>query len=92
MWRSPERMIHQVEKMSASSGGTYTMFSPHDFSFPWQGYKLAIRLPETAVAHRKLNLRLQGLAAVTYRHPHLHYPEHLPTCPATPPATTAAAH
>jgi hypothetical protein len=91
MWRSPERMIHQVEKMTASTGGTYTMFSPRDFTFPWQGYKLGIRLPETTAAtRRKLNLRLQGLAAVTYRHPNLHYPERMPPCPAVPPATAAA--
>jgi hypothetical protein len=92
MWRSPERMIHQVEKMSASTGGTYTMFSSKDFTYPWQGYKLGIRLPETTAAHRKLNLRLQGMAAVTYRHPHLHYPERVPACAAAPPDTTAAAH
>jgi hypothetical protein len=92
MWRSPEQMIHQVEKMSASSGGTYTMFSPHDFTFPWQAYKLGIRLPETAAGRRKFNLRLQGLAAITYRHPHLHYPERLPGCSAAPATTAAAAH
>jgi hypothetical protein len=92
MWRSPERQIHQVEKMSADTGGTYTMFSPRDFTFPWQGYKLGIRLPETNAAHGKLNLRLQGMAAVTYRHPNLHYAEHVPACSALPTATTAAAH
>jgi hypothetical protein len=91
MWRSPERMIHQVEKMSATTGGTYTMFSSNDFAFPWQSYKLGIRLPETAAARAKLNVRLQGMAAITYRHPHLHYPERIMGCPTEASATTAAA-
>lgn len=89
LWRSPERQIQFIQKMIAVTGGTYTMFSAHDFAFPWQGYMLGILMPETT-ANRKLNVRLQGLAAVTYRHPDLHYPERLPECSTAPPPTTAS--
>ncbi len=89
LWRSPERQIHLIERMVAVTGGTYTMFSARDFNFPWQGYMLGILMPEANAAHRKLNVRLQGLAAMTYRHPDLHYPERLPPCSPAPPTTAS---
>ena len=83
LWNPPEPQIHLIERMSAATGGTYTMFSARDFAFAWQGYMLGIRTPEGAGKHRKLKLRLQGMAAETYKRSNLYYPERLPACSAT---------
>ena len=87
-WRSPEPLIHFVQRMSEVTGGIYTMFSARDFSFAWEGYMLGIQAPEDAPKHRKLKVRLQGAAALAHRKTNLYYPEQLPAC--TPANTTAS--
>jgi hypothetical protein len=90
MWTSPEPQIHLMETMSAVTGGTYTMFSAHEFEEAWQGYMLGIRLYETGKKPHNFKVQLQGLAAETYRRPHLYYPQKLPPCSASAPANTAS--
>jgi hypothetical protein len=87
-WRSPEPLIHFVQKMSETTGGIYSMFSARDFSFPWEGYLLGIQVPEGSVKRQKLKVRLQGAAALAHRKTNLHYPERLPAC--SPESTTAS--
>jgi hypothetical protein len=85
-WTSPEPLIHFVEKMSEITGGMYTMFSPRDFSFAWEGYLLGIQAPEGVSKHHKLKVRLQGAAALEHKKTNLYYPERLPACsPVIPP-------
>lgn len=79
-WRSPERLIHFVEKMSGITGGIFGMFGAREFSFPWQGYMLGIEVPVDAAKHHKLKVRLQGAAALKYHKVNLYYPERVPAC------------
>jgi hypothetical protein len=88
-WRSPEPLIHFVQKMSEVTGGLYTMFSARDFGFAWEGYMLGIQAPEgVSPKHHKLKVRLQGAAALEHKRVNLYFPERLPDC--TPANTTVS--
>lgn len=80
-WRSPEPLIHFVQKMSETTGGIYTLFSARDFSFAWEGYLLGIQTPNgVSPKHHKLKVRLQGAAALEHKRVNLYFPERLPDC------------
>jgi hypothetical protein len=82
-WRPPEQDRAILERMSARSGGAYTMFSAHLFAFPWRGYMLGVSIPEDSHHSRKWKLRLGDTVALSHKRTNLYYPERLPGCTST---------
>jgi len=83
LWKPPEHDRELLERMSTRSGGAYTMFSAHLFSFPWRGYMVGVSIPEGSHRSRKWKLRLGETVAVTHKRTDLFYPERLPSCTST---------
>jgi len=80
MWKNPELDRALLERMSARSGGAYTMFNAYEFGLAWRGYMLGVNLPEGSSKSRKWKLRLQASAREARKRLNLHYPEQLPPC------------
>jgi len=80
MWKNPELDRALLERMSARTGGTYTMFNAYAFGMAWRGYMLGVNLPESTGKSRKWKLRLQASVRAVRRRPNLLYPEQLPPC------------
>jgi hypothetical protein len=81
IWKPPERDREVLERMSARTGGIYTMFNAALFSFAWRGYLLEVALPEGVSKPHPWKLRLGEGAAEEHRRTSLYYPERLPGCP-----------
>lgn len=80
LWRPPERDRIILERMSARSGGAYTLFSAHLFAFPWRGYMLGVSIPDDPRHSRKWKLHLGSDIVESHKNPNLYYPERLPGC------------
>jgi len=80
---------HEIEKkmysdLSLSTGGAYTDFDPHFFSFAWRGYMLDIKSPEgRRGGPAKWRLRLKGEKADKLRKARIYVPQLLPPCDKT---------
>jgi hypothetical protein len=80
MWNPPEHDREVLERISARTGGTYTMFGAHLFDFAWRGYLLGIELPEGKNKVRSWKLKLGPLASEVHRRHTLFYSQKLPGC------------
>jgi len=80
---------HEIEKkmytdLSLSTGGAYTDFDPHFFSFAWRGYMLDIKATEgRRGGPAKWKLRLTGEKADKLRKAKIYVPQLLPPCEKT---------
>jgi hypothetical protein len=83
MWRNPELDRAILERISARTGGVYTMFDAYAFGMAWRGYMLGIDIPEGGAKSHKWKLRLHSTATKSSRRFNLYYPEQLPSCAAT---------
>jgi hypothetical protein len=80
MWSKHDREKATFEVLTTKTGGSYTVFGPHLFRFPWKGYMVGVQVPQGIRLPRKWKLKLSNLAPVAGRHPKLYYPEQLPVC------------
>jgi len=83
MWRNPELDRRFLERMSARTGGIYTMFDAYAFGLGWRGYMLGVDVPEGGEKSHRWKLRLHAPLMKASKRPNLYYPEHLPPCAAT---------
>lgn len=90
VWRPPEQDRAILERLSARSGGSYTMFTALSFTSAWHGYLLGIRLPNGTGKPHVWKLRFSKSTAAAHRRSTLYYPERLPPCTNAAPATTAS--
>ncbi len=92
MWSTHDREKTTFETLTARTGGSYTIFGPHLFRFPWKGYMIGVQVPQGVRTPHKWKLKLSPEAAVAGRHAKLYYPQELPACTplATGTTTTAA--
>lgn len=80
MWNPPEHDRAVLERMSARSGGTYTMFGAELFDFAWRGYLLGLEMPDGQYKAHSWKLELGPLATELHRRHTLFYPKKLPGC------------
>jgi len=80
MWSRHDREQATFELLTARTGGSYTIFGPHLFRFPWKGYMVGVRVPRSVHGSRKWKLKLTPTAPIGGHHPKLYYPEQLPAC------------
>jgi hypothetical protein len=80
LWKPPEHDREVLERMSARTGGAYTMFGAHLFDFAWRGYLLGIEMPEGKNRTHSWKLKLGPLASEVHRRHTLYYPQKLPGC------------
>lgn len=80
LWKPPEHDREVLERMSARTGGAYTMFGAHLFDFAWRGYLLGIEMPEGKKKAHSWKLKLGPLASEVHRRHTLYYPQKLPGC------------
>src|SRR5215831_11790735 len=81
MWRNHEIERGQIERITIRTGGAYTDFSAHFFSFPWRGYILELKVPDGMTKPHKWRLRLRGTDELPRKF-RLYYPEQLNPCSA----------
>src|SRR5262245_29605861 len=80
MWKSPEYDRAVLERMSARTGGAYTMFGAHLFDFAWRGYLLGIEMPDGQTKAHSWKVQLGPLASELHRRHTLYYRQKLPGC------------
>lgn len=80
MWSRHDREQASFELLTARTGGSYTIFGPHLFGFPWKGYMVGVKVPKTVHGSRKWKLKLTPKAPIGEHHPKLYYPDLLPAC------------
>ena len=80
LWSSHDSEKRLLENLTARTGGTYTIFSPDIFRFPWKGYMLGLKLPANSSHLEKWNVQLRRTIEIYSMHPRLYYPERLLPC------------
>jgi hypothetical protein len=80
MWKPPEQDRAVLERISARSGGTYTMFGAQLFDFAWRGYLLGVEMPDGQYKTHSWKIQLGPLASELHRRHTLYYPQKLPGC------------
>jgi hypothetical protein len=81
MWNShyPERRLFgQVP--DETGGANSSDFDPHFFAFPWRGYLLGVKVPQTMHKPKKWELRIRKSIQRNFPRSHLYYPEVAPPC------------
>lgn len=79
-WKTHQQEKDMFEELTGITGGSYTIFGPHIFRFPWKGYMLGLKLPAgiNKPVHWKIDFR--DRARVIGRHPKLYVPDQLVPC------------
>jgi hypothetical protein len=80
LWNPPEHDREVLERMSARTGGAYTMFGAQLFDFAWRGYLLGVEMPEGKTKTHSWKVKLGPLASELHRRHTLYYPQKLPGC------------